>query len=394
MTGWAHDLRQSDRSRVAGVDVARALALLGMMAVHMTPPEHVLHDVAAGRASALFAVLAGLSLALVTGGASRHRGRLLAADAAGIGCRALVIAGIGLWLGGLETGIAVILTYYGVLFLLGLPFLALPLRWLVGLAVSWCVVSPFVSHLVRSRISAPGPLVPTGSDLFRPGELVANLTLTGYYPAIPWLTYLLAGLALGRLDLRSMRSAAAVTLTGTGVALSAAVVSGLLLGTGPARSAITASPTTAGTSWATVWSSVASGSFYGTTPTDSAWWLAVAQPHSGTPLDLAHTAGTACMVVGLALLASRWRPRLWAVLLGAGAMTLSLYTAHLVMLTPEIWPHEGPEHLMTQVLVVLAVGASFALLRARGPLELLVRRISGAVAERALQVMDRSPAAT
>ena len=31
--------------------------------------------------------------------------------------------------------------------------------------------------------------------------MLAELTFTGYYPAVPWLAYLLVGLALGRLDL-------------------------------------------------------------------------------------------------------------------------------------------------------------------------------------------------
>ena len=41
----------------------------------------------------------------------------------GIAVRAVVIAAIGLALGELESGVAVILTYYAALFLLGIPFL-------------------------------------------------------------------------------------------------------------------------------------------------------------------------------------------------------------------------------------------------------------------------------
>jgi uncharacterized membrane protein len=58
--------------RVVGVDVARALALVGMMATHILPgleqgQVSFSHQLAAGRASALFAVLAGVSLVLVAG---------------------------------------------------------------------------------------------------------------------------------------------------------------------------------------------------------------------------------------------------------------------------------------------------------------------------------------
>jgi len=58
-------------TRLAGVDVARGLALLGMAAVHIFPEQsadgglHPAYVVAAGRASALFAVLAGVGLALL-----------------------------------------------------------------------------------------------------------------------------------------------------------------------------------------------------------------------------------------------------------------------------------------------------------------------------------------
>ena len=52
-------------------------------------------------------------------------------------------------LGGLDSGIAVILTYYGVLFVLALPFTLLRVRTLVPLTVAWVVVAPVVSHLVR-----------------------------------------------------------------------------------------------------------------------------------------------------------------------------------------------------------------------------------------------------
>ncbi len=57
-------------TRVVGVDVARGLALIGMAATHIFPDYrgdevHPAYVVAAGRASALFAVLAGVSLSLV-----------------------------------------------------------------------------------------------------------------------------------------------------------------------------------------------------------------------------------------------------------------------------------------------------------------------------------------
>ena len=94
-----------------------------------------------GRASALFAVLAGVSLALMSGRRTPLPGPAMRRVALGLAVRALLVALLGLGLGELDTGIAVILTYYGVLFLLGLPFLALRARPLLLLALAWAVAA-------------------------------------------------------------------------------------------------------------------------------------------------------------------------------------------------------------------------------------------------------------
>ena len=61
----------------------------------------------------------------MTGGREPVRGQERLARSAGLAVRALLIAFLGLMLGEIGSGLAVILTYYGVLFLLGLPFLGL-----------------------------------------------------------------------------------------------------------------------------------------------------------------------------------------------------------------------------------------------------------------------------
>ena len=61
------------QGRLVGIDVARCLALLGMVSTHVLVPvtdEGEIawaQDLAGGRAAALFAVLAGVSLALLSG---------------------------------------------------------------------------------------------------------------------------------------------------------------------------------------------------------------------------------------------------------------------------------------------------------------------------------------
>ena len=351
MTGTTH-------GRLVGLDVARCLALLGMVATHVlearTPSGGLATTqwLAGGRASALFAVLAGVSLALMT--REPLSGRPLALRSAGIVGRAMLIALLGLLLGGLDTGIAIILTYYGVLFVLGLPFTVLRVRTLIPLAVGWVVLAPVLSHLVRPHLPPRGFESPTFAQLADPARLAGELLLTGYYPAVPWLAYLLAGLALGRLDLRNRSLLGALALGGLGTAVLATRISRGLVD--PA-----------------VASENATGMF-GTTPVDGDWdWLLVVAPHSATPFDLAQTIGSAVLVISCCLLIERLLPRaatlVLGVVLGAGAATLTLYSLHIVMLTPEVWPPEEPSTYVSHVVVLLALGAALRLLRRRGPLE-------------------------
>lgn len=112
----------------------------------------------------------------------------------GIALRAAGIAAIGLVLGGLDSGVAVILAYYGVLFLLALPFLGLGWRALGVLAAVWAVAAPVLSQLVRPHLPAPTYAVASIDQLVtEPHILFADLTFTGYYPAVSWVAYVLAG---------------------------------------------------------------------------------------------------------------------------------------------------------------------------------------------------------
>ncbi|HEX8780898.1 MAG TPA: heparan-alpha-glucosaminide N-acetyltransferase domain-containing protein, partial [Nocardioides sp.] len=171
--------------RLVGLDVARCLALLGMVATHVLDERSAdgtvapLQWLAGGRASALFAVLAGVSLALMTGRREPVRGGERVRRSAGLALRALLIAAIGLVLGEMQSGIAVILTYYGVLFLAGLPFLGLRARTLGLLAAGWVVVAPVLSHLVRPALPESGTASPTAAQLVDPWQLGSELLFTG-----------------------------------------------------------------------------------------------------------------------------------------------------------------------------------------------------------------------
>lgn len=365
--------------RLVGIDVARTVALVGMIATHVldgrttTGELTTVQWLAGGRASALFAVLAGVSIALMSGGAHPVRGRDRTRTVLGLAARAVLVALVGLALGGLETSLAIILAYYGVLFLLGLPFIGLRAVPLAVLAGGWMVAAPVVSHLVRPSLPVREFASPDFSRLADPGPLLADLLLTGSYPAVPWLAYLLAGMAIGRTDLAGWRTPLRLAACGLGLAVVATAVSRLCTASLEVRNALVPGRLTTEDELLLI----LGGSQHGTTPTDGAWqWLLVVSPHSATPFDLAQTTGSALVVIGLALALVDALPRsgraVAAVVAGAGAMPLSLYALHVVMRTPDVWPAEQERTLGWHVAVVLGIGAAFALVGRRGPLEWLV----------------------
>lgn len=385
--------RAWSRGRIVGLDMARWFALIGMIATHALVTTGtdgratLVQSVAAGRASALFAVLAGVSMALMSGGPRPTSGRDLRGVRAGLLVRAVLIGAVGMLLAELGSTIAVILTYYAVLFVLGLPFLRLRARTLAVLAGLWAVAGPVLSWAVRPTITSPDLGNPQAADLAQPGDLLVTLVLTGWYPACTWLAYLLLGLAVSRCLLDRARTALVLVGSGAALAVAASVLSawlldrpgamielGMTLASPPARPDLT---------------STLDLGLTGTTPTGSAWWLAVDAPHSGTPLDLIQAGGSALAVIGACLLLSRVAPRVCAVVFGAGAMPLTLYTLHVVLRSPDLLDGDDPTTFWLHVGTVTVIGAWFRLVGLSGPLERLVAIAAGAVRRRVAPVTSQ-----
>ena len=126
--------RLNGPTRIAGIDLARGLAIIGMFTAHLITRPALQADPATwiaivdGRSSILFATLAGVSIGLVTGGAT-----VLEAPALRVARQRLAVRGCLLWLLGIAliaTGVPVmvILPAYGILFLLAVPFTRLGAR--------------------------------------------------------------------------------------------------------------------------------------------------------------------------------------------------------------------------------------------------------------------------
>ncbi|GAC1374058.1 MAG: hypothetical protein NVSMB43_12250 [Pseudarthrobacter sp.] len=360
-----------------------------MMATHLLPTFEANADLTptwigltfSGRSAALFAVLAGVGLALSTGRQVPPAGVALNAARRGVALRALVIAAVGLSLGGLEVNVAIILVHYALLFLCVLPFLGLKLKALCVWAVGWILLSPVLAYLLRPWLMAANPPLqlgrnPSWEDLSTPLPLLGDLFLTGYYPVFQWLAYLLVGLVIGRLALTKTLVPILLLTGGTAVAALAKALGTAAMENWGGRAALEQVLNAPGYPLR----SVLQVNLTGIRQEGSWWWLASAAPHSATTLDLAHTSGVAAAVVGACLLLGRLADWLDLDLLlplrGAGAMTLTLYSVHVWVVSvfylkplPAGWTEDGI--YFAHAATAITVGIVFVLLKRRGPLEWL-----------------------
>jgi uncharacterized membrane protein YeiB len=378
--------RTVTRSRILGVDVARGLALLGMMAVHVYDsdgPPSLAETMAGGRAAATFAFVAGVSLTFLSGGRTPLLGPGRTAAAAGIAVRGGLIAVIGLLLAKLDAT-DVILAFYGLMFLLAIPFLGLRSRALALLAVGFAVLGPVLLVLTSGHgLPYEGEDVsPTLTMLVTdPVGMLAVLLLTGAYPVVAYLSYLFAGVAVGRLDLSSRHVARLLLGGGLTAAVLAKLGSAVLLyplGGLQRLIQIHQLHTENGMSpeQQVLWDAPAQ---------DSTWWhLALSSPHTNTPLDLLHTGGAAMAVLGAALLLTR-RPvvaRLLRPVAAAGALTLTLYSAHILILATDLPENEPVAALLVMMVGSLAFAVLWLRLYGQGPLERIVTGTAGATRRR------------
>ncbi len=355
-----------------GVDVARGLALIGMIAVHIFDTLHAdntpskTQQVMAGHSLATFVLLAGVSLTFIT---KRSRTGSLLPDAASLAARALVITVIGLALNSaLDPDIEVILPYYGLMFVLAIPLLRRSSRVLVGISIGLVLAAPL---LVLATFTTDLPDdEPTLAVLIHPVDLFSPLVITGAYPIVAYMAFICVGMVIGRLDLTAKRVAVRLTVGGLAAAGGAWLLSTLILFQfGGLQHLRTAAPVKVSPQDAQniiLWDPDTVSSW---------WWLAERAPYTTTPFRMVHDIGVAVAWLGVCLLITRaqWARRALGPLAAAGAMSLTLYTAHVIVLEASSFLEGHPIQLF---FVLVYVALSFATLwrqgGRRGPLEAVV----------------------
>lgn len=395
-------------ARYIGIDLARFLAVIGMMANHLVAivgenPEASLLDqraaeiattLTSGIAAALFAVLGGVSAVFASRRALAD-GRTGAAIVS-IMLRGVILIVIGLALGALLSPIIVVLAYYGASLILVSVFIAAR-SWVIAVAagVLWLAGGP-VNAFVRDALEIVSE---AGSPSFEtiaaePLETVRGLLLTGTYPAITWVAYLLIGMLIARALIaandrgRLSRTALSLAVVGTGLAVAATLVSNWTLAN-LARFGVAAPE---GLDMATFTKFLGMQQF-GAPTSPELWAQLVAAPHSGAPMEMLRTVGISLAVIGLlvTLFDSRRTPpgRITDIFRAAGAAPLTIYTLHLIATAAAYGPiYAGTDFGATfpwwvaglgaygiQLAGVLVIGAILSALGRRGPLEALTSGI-------------------
>ncbi|MFJ4046788.1 heparan-alpha-glucosaminide N-acetyltransferase domain-containing protein [Microbacterium sp. NPDC089987] len=430
--------------RLMGLDIARALAVLGMMGAHLlTTPELSLLDPSTwgalvhGRSAILFAVLAGVSISLMTGRTRLPETAELPAIRLTLVVRGAAIFAIGLVLELLGTPIAVILTFYGALYIVAAAFV----RWrgshlLIAAGVLAVAGPPLLALLQALTFHSNGP--------------GAGLVLFGTYPLTVWLALLLAGMAIGRAGLERTRDRVRLLVIGVLLAMVGYGLGTLGAAARPdaessyADEGSSVSGGSSGGSASLSESDAGSGSLLGVSPdqidftgtlcddygdayiscypldagvqdeeaqTQTSGWesyfvelaaqdplgsalfaLFAVEPHSGGTAEIIGSGGFAVAVIALCLLLSA--PLRWVLLPFAalGSMPLSAYSAHVLSYALIAGPGvflDSFDVWVSSAVVLLVASTLWSILRGRGPLEALLARLSAAVSPAAVSPRSR-----
>jgi uncharacterized membrane protein YeiB len=328
----------SSTGRLIGLDLARGLAVFGMYAAHIGPDPSVggplgwAMEVARGRSSALFALLAGFTLVLLTGRPQPRTGRAGRQAMGRVLIRSAVLVALGYALTCLDTSVDVILAAYGMVFFLSVPLYRLRADTLAVIAAATALVLPQVLYPLRSAVEggswADAVIAHDPLARITDSDGIIELFITGAYPVLTWLPFVIAGMALGRIDLARPGIRAKVGLLGGALAVLGYGGSWLALHLVPgAQAAVSA--TTDGGSAASAWWSDAVGDPTTSTPD----WLLVAAPHSQTTWSILGNTGVGLMVITACLIATEQSARfrwLAAPVIAVGSVSLTAYTGHII----------------------------------------------------------------
>ena len=352
-------------SRLAGPDVVRAVALIGVVVMNYhgylllrdgggfgaseTGWAAELFDPWTGplstRFAATFVLVAGVGVTLMTSSS-------IGTDRVGALRLRLVRRGLLLYVVGLaldEIWSGTILPYYGAMFVLAAALFTLRSRWLVVIgalagAAGWGIR---MWTFRRNEVGASTRWL-TDPDAGSPADHLFGVAVNGTHPLLPWLVFLCAGMLLGRTLRSNWWRPAAI---GSGIALILVATLASAAATTPFRTVLLST-----------------------------------SPHDRGLLYSASALGTALVAYGVVdWLAVRF-PVATDPLRRAGQMTLTLYIAHVLVFKLLVdwidWIEPaGVDLALTFALAFWVVGIVAAVAWQRrfgiGPLERVYRAVGG-----------------
>jgi uncharacterized protein len=219
------------KKRIIGIDVARALAVIGMIIVNfkvvfgengdswLKSFAHLFD----GKAAATFVVLAGIGLALMTNSAVKDQNE----EKLQVGRKRIIKRAIFLFLIGLSyiwIWPADILHFYGIYMLVTLFFINKSPKLILIAAISLIVIYPLLLIGFHYEIGW-NFLTLEYTDFWTFNGFFRNLFYNGFHPVIPWTAFMLFGLWYGKQDLHDDKFLKKSLRVGLGVFISMQILS-------------------------------------------------------------------------------------------------------------------------------------------------------------------------
>lgn len=359
------------QQRVSGYDLARALAIFGMILVNFKVVMHAqpsrdgqdpwwlsIFTHLDGRASALFVILAGVGISLMTNTARlagdlpalRQQRVSLLKRAAFLFCFGLLY--IWIWP-------ADILHYYGLYIALAALLLSASSRLIFMLSAVACLLFTTLFFSLNYSQNWNWDLLHY-SDFWTVSGFLMNLFFNGFHPFFPWVGFMLLGMLIGRLDMHAPAMRWRVLFAGVTAIISAELLALFLF------HVLGNFETTAGL----------------------AHVVSKTDPMPPLPVYMISASGSACLIIVLCIyLAEKFASALCLrALVNTGQLALSIYLGHVLLgmtILETLDYLEGPQSLAKTVIAAsifflsaIVFSHAWRSYFAHGPLEWVLRRLT------------------
>jgi uncharacterized membrane protein YeiB len=197
----------AQKRRITGLDLARAVALLGMLYAHFGTSalgdndgwQAQVANFTNGRAMPLFVTLSGCGLTFLLLRSKRPWREMVGRSAL------LLIVGLSFEI---AQPVAVILQSYAAYFLLAIPFRKMATKWLLPSAGAFIAIGTVTNLFLNEHLPNVNDLQGEGVENFgglfqlaHPLELLSSMFFNGVYPVFPSFAFVLLGMWITRQDL-------------------------------------------------------------------------------------------------------------------------------------------------------------------------------------------------